>query len=397
MGIVGTLFALPSMVAFYGAWLVASLFRPFLLGTTLCLLMNIPAAHEKIRLFVTTFEFLAFCKDKKWKKPSMDPALAFQQSTKTTTDDDDATGNDDDDKDKDKDKSNDDGVEQKTIIFLRHGESTWNDTFNKGERSMAKFVMGFIPGLLKASFLEWYFFVTGQSSESWFFDSPLSKKGQEQAQNVQAYLRDTNPEYATPKEAKLLKILTGTSDEKSQLTSSNLRRAMSTIVIGLQDRLNKRIPKDDILVLTELQEVSFNPDALSISPAKSPLISSWMDSPDTKLIYEHQMDTSLNNGNKSIDSNGLERMQAYAQLVFESIDAPNVVATGHSYWFRAFFQTYLPHSFEHVCKKKKLCNGGIAGFTFQRKKVAKAAAGGNGDGYEYMIDPNSIVVLYGGF
>jgi hypothetical protein len=65
------------------------------------------------------------------------------------------------------------------------------------------------------------------------------------------------------------------------------------------------------------------------------------------------------------------------------------VATGHSYWFRAFFQTYLPHSFEHVSKKKKLINGGVAGFTLKRKKTA--------DGYKYMIEPQSIVTLYGGF
>jgi len=389
MGIFGSAMALPSTLLFYATWIVSSLLRPFMMGTILCLLTNIPAAHEKIRLFLQTFEFLVFSKDKKWKKATQDPASFFDAPSAAK--DGAATSDGDAKADGDADATNDeaDAVEKKTVIFLRHGESTWNDTFNKGERSMPKFVMGFIPGVFKAAFLEWYFFVSGKSSESWFFDSPLSEKGKTQARNVRKYLRDTNPDYSTPKEARLLKMLTGDSDEKVQLTTSNLRRAMSTIAIGLQDRLDKRIKGDQIIVLTELQEVSFNPDALSISPARKPLISSWMDSPRVKEIYADQMDVSKNDGNKPISSNGLERMQSFAKLIFEDIDAPNVVATGHSYWFRAFFQTYLPHTFDHVCKKNKLCNGGIAGFTILKKKTEQ--------GDQYMIDPSSIVVLYGGF
>lgn len=74
-------------------------------------------------------------------------------------------------------------------------------------------------------------------------------------------------------------------------------------------------------------------------------------------------------------------------------NANHVLCTGHSYWFRAFFQTYLPSKFEHVCKKKKLINGGMVGFTLYHTQVKE-------DDYvedKYMIDPNSIVVLYGGF
>ena len=54
-------------------------------------------------------------------------------------------------------------VERKTIYFIRHGESTWNDTFNKGQhRSALVFVLGFIPGLIKALAYELYLLLSGK-------------------------------------------------------------------------------------------------------------------------------------------------------------------------------------------------------------------------------------------
>lgn len=326
------------------------------------MLANPKAAQAKVKLIVTTFQFLFMCKDKKWTKPE-DPAKFF--------------------------KGDDADVDKKTIIFLRHGESTWNDTFNKGDRHLSKFLINFIPGLFKSFGTEWYFMVSGKCDESWFFDSPLSEKGISQAESVQKFLRDTKPEFSTPKEARLIRLMKGEGDGKCQLVSSNLRRAISTLAIAVQDRLDKRVKDDDILILSELQEASVNPDALSIHPAKSPLVTSWMDSERVKEIYATQCDTSKNKGNKALDSNGLKRLESFVSTVFEDIDAPSILATGHSYWFRAFFQTYLPHSFDHVSKKKKLINGGVAGFTLMRKKTDQ--------GYKYMIDSSSIVTLYGGF
>jgi bisphosphoglycerate-dependent phosphoglycerate mutase len=364
MGLVGFLISLPYMLLFYVSWIICSLFRPVLFATVVCLLTNPAAAKDKINLFITTFQYLFLCKDKKYKKPKEDPASFFKEG-------------------EDMDK-----IERKTLVFIRHGESTWNDTFNKGDRSMGKFLATFIPNLIKAAVTEWYFLASGKCTESWFFDSPLSAKGISQAEGVQKYLRDTNPEYSTPKEAKLIRILTGETEEKCQLMSSNLRRAISTICIGLKDRLNKKLKDDKIMILTQLQEVSTNPDALSIAPAKAPLVSSWMDSDHVKSIYA-ECDTSKNDGNKSLKSNGLQRMQEFSNIVFDEVQATNIVATGHSYWFRAYFQTYLPHTFDHVSKKKKLINGGVVGFDLLRKKTDK--------GDKYMIDPKSLVVLYGGF
>ena len=354
------------MLYFFACWLIASLSRPLFLATVVCLMMNPMAAKAKINLIVTTFKFLLFCKDKKFKRSPDDPASFFAD-----VDDDDPT------------------VERKTVMFLRHGESTWNDTFNKGDRKMGNFIINFIPNLLKAFGTEWYFLAAGKSSESWFFDSPLSEKGIGQAEAVRKFLRDTDPAFSTPKEANLLRLMKGESDEKCQLVSSNLRRAISTMAIALGDRLEKKAKDDKVLILSELQEVSFNPDALSIHPAKGPLFDTFMDSQEVKAIYAAQCDTSRNKGNKDINSKGNERMEDFCDLVFNDIKAKHVFATGHSFWFRAFYQTYLPYTFEHVSKKKKMINGAVVGFTLMKKKTDK--------GDKYMIDPKSLVVLYGGF
>ncbi|KAL3903178.1 MAG: hypothetical protein SGILL_010545 [Bacillariaceae sp.] len=266
---------------------------------------------------------------------------------------------------------------------------------------MSAFLMGFFPNLVRSFATEWYFLVNGQCYESWFFDSPLSAKGISQAEAVAKFLRDTDPKYSTPKEAHLLRLIKGettTSPEgkdggsRCTVISSNLRRAISTCSIALHDRLDKRIKDDKILILGELQEASVNPDALSISPAKSPLVTAFTDSDRVKDIYATQTDTTQNVGNKPLNSNGFIRMEAFCKLLFDGkhIPSDSVMCTGHSYWFRAFFQTYLPSDFKHVCKTKKLINGGVAGFTMWHKKTDKGED-------KYMIDPNSLVVLYGGF
>jgi len=64
-------------------------------------------------------------------------------------------------------------------------------------------------------------------------------------------------------------------------------------------------------------------------------------------------------------------------------------------FFRSFFRVYLPRGVEHIAKEKKLVNGGSVMVTLrevtimdgEKKKLTK----------EYMIDPTSIVVVYGGF
>lgn len=390
----------------YGVWIVTSITRPLLLATFFCVALKPRATKKKITLMINTVRFLLLSKDKKWEKLNENPASFF------SVDDDEIV------------------VARKTVIFLRHGESTWNETFNKGDRKMFSFLIGFVPGVLLSLATEWYFLILGQSNESWFFDSPLSSKGISQAEGVAKFLRDTDPKYATPKEAKLITLIkavketnttsstdtTTDADKRGStsissrcvLVSSNLRRAISTCAIANKSRLDSQILDDKIIILQELQEASINPDAQSISPPFGSLVTSFTDSDRVKDIYAAQTDTSLNKGNKELNSNGLKRMEAFCDLLFgvkssdenrekrsssALADANHVFCTGHSYWFRAFFQTYLPSDFHHVCKTKKLINGGMVGFTLCQTQVKINEHVED----KYMIDPNSLVILYGGF
>jgi hypothetical protein len=382
--IIGNSMAAPYVFLFFTVWIAAKLARPMTWLTVLCVLSNPIAAWRKLGLFLSALQYLALCNDKKWKAPAADPASFFPDTKK----DDVAiiSGK---------------KVESKTIIFVRHGESTWNDTFNKGDRSTVTFLLGFIPGLCYAVAVEYVFWLRGLASESWFYDSPLSDKGKRQAASVQTFLRQ-DPAYLTPKEAGLVKLLQGgdcepSRDEtsrkascSSQLVSSNLRRAIATMAIGFQDRFDQRYDRDIMLILPCLQEISRNPDALSITPPYGEVVPAWTDPYDIQAIYETQVDTSKHTGNKPVDSNGLKRLQEFCRIVFQDVAKDCVIAAGHSLWFRSFFRTFLPTSSNHVSKTKKLVNGGVVGFTLQRIELADSA-------YEYMIDPTSIVVLHGGF
>lgn len=366
MQIIGTLFALPYVVLFFVVWIAASLFRPILTLSLICLATNPSAAIRKFQLLILTVQYLLFCNDKKWKTPKHNVEALFQANASK--------------------------IERKTVIFVRHGESTWNDTFNKGDRSPFQFVLYFVPNLAKAVAAEWYFWVTGQADESWFFDSPLSDKGLRQATGIQTFLR-SNLDYVTPKEAELIRLLVGDDNKVSaQLVSSNLRRAISTMIVGFQDRLHRKLPGDDIMIVPELQEISRNPDALSITPAHGKVTPAWTDPKPLHFVYEeNRINTRLHTGNKALYGNGLQRLESFCHHVFEDIDKPAVIAAGHSLWFRSFFRTFLPQEFDHVSKKKKLINGGIVGFALERIAVD------DNKNYAYRIDPTSIVVLHGGF
>ena len=63
---------------------------------------------------------------------------------------------------------------------------------------------------------------------------------------------------------------------------------------------------------------------------------------------------------------------------------------GHSLWFKAFFQTYLPHDFEHDAKNKKVVNSGVIALTLLQ-------AMDDDKHLVFAIDPDSIVSIYGGF
>jgi hypothetical protein len=180
----------------------------------------------------------------------------------------------------------------------------------------------------------------------------------------------------------------------SKILCSNLRRAVTTIAAGFKDRLSRR-PQEKILIVPSLQEISRNPDTLSITPAHTPIQASWIDKTsnvaDFQSIFINQVDMSLHTGNKPLNTNGLKRMREFCQFVFSpSVKEKYVIVGGHSIWFRSFFRTFLPYGSDHVGKTKKIVNCGVVALSLIKVKRSSGE-------FSYMIDPNSVDVIYGGF
>ena len=103
------------------------------------LLFNLPTVLYKIKMSILGIIYFVACFDKSWKKPT-DPGSIFGPHLSQGL-----------------------PVERKTIYFVRHAESTWNETFNKGShRSAVIFLVFFIPNLIKALLYELYFFISGK-------------------------------------------------------------------------------------------------------------------------------------------------------------------------------------------------------------------------------------------
>jgi hypothetical protein len=179
----------------------------------------------------------------------------------------------------------------------------------------------------------------------------------------------------------------------SKIVSSNLRRAVSTLAIGLRQRLARR-PDEKILIVNHLQEISRNPDTLSITPPHTPIQASFiekaLDLCDFQSIYDTQVDMSLHNGNKPLNTTGMKRMLEFCDFIYsDHVREDHVIVGGHSIWFRYFFNMFLPFSVHHVSKNKKIVNGGVVTFDLMRADTKR--------GPKYMIDPKTIKVVYGGF
>ena len=480
----GAFIALWYEIGFLTAWIIYSIGYPIMLISLLLPLLLYPKATIFKYYFVyTSLQYMLFCRDKTKKNKTKstgssssstssssalngmtensDPSIYFPGYHNNTTGT--SMGGDD---------TPSVPVTKKTIIFIRHGESTWNYTFNKGnERSTLSFVLYFIPNLIRTIFYEYYYYMTGQCMESLLYDSPLSHNGIQQAMTVQHFIQSSNLQFVTPKEEKFIAILKGDTTNESKNDTvymvSNLRRAITTAGIAFYTQLTTitnrrslhhededgkdtapvRTEKKPLMIVSALQEISTNPDALCISPASSAsssssstMVGSASDpihirryiygtnstgsrssssgatpNSDTKPTRTSAngggvMDTTFHWGNKSLSSTGRQRIQEFCHLLFhdtttttncdDKTDSSNVssannyIVTGHSLWFLTFFQLLLPTSCNHIAKKKKLQNGSIIGFTLLHTTSTK-----NDKEVvdHYMIDPTSLVVVHGGF
>ncbi len=272
-------------------------------------------------------------------------------------------------------------VQKKRIYFVRHGESMWNEVFNRGrDLSMVWRFIAFV--IQEVNILT--------HPDSVFWDSPLSPVGIRQSVQLSGWLEHMRSRNAHAA------FLCGDTAVASVVCVSNLRRAVSTILTGLSGRLS-RAAKEKVHIVSSAQEITRNIDGYSLSDAGSVPGPSWVELEQPELDHvvntlykKERLDGTYNKGNKSLfSSNGKVRMEEFCNLVFNSDlckDTYSVILGGHSLWFREFFKMYLPGTCSHEGKSKKIVNCGIIAFEL-------ISCGDN----QFAIDPDSIETVYGGF
>lgn len=312
---------------------------------------------NKIQIYLDSILFMVLSKDNKGVgvKKNPDPDLIKDKETMT-----------------------------KTIIFIRHGESDWNDVFNKGINP------GMISRMFKAWMNEMKLFHTNNSV---FIDSPLNHDGILQAVELSKYVQSPDAATGQPEAVvQMLDILKGKSEKSSIVVSSSLRRAIATTTVGLWPRIQETNEK--IHILSSLQEISRNIDTYSISAPKTVAdlpfdrIHPYCN-PDTPFNPDAVYNTEENFGQKKRSFYGIKRFKAFNEWIFARKEDAIIVG-GHSLWFKYFFQTYLPHHFHHDAKNKKIANSGVVAFTLH------AYTADDGEKH-YRIEPTSLVSVYGGF
>lgn len=273
-------------------------------------------------------------------------------------------------------------LKTKTLIFIRHGESCWNEMFNRG------FGPGFLLRVLKGIVLELHKMTF---LDSIFIDSPLGERGEKEALDICGYLRSQAaleatrtlpPQSALAKSVELAKDLyKGSSVGGTRIVSSNLRRSMNTVTIALQDRLLAN--QEKVEILSSLQEISSNVDTVSLSGAGG--VQSNLGGHMSLVDAEKVFDARMNKGNKKPGQKGCERIRDFVKWVFQQKEA-TIVCSGHSLYFRWFFRMHLPHHLQHISKNKKIANGGVVAFEIAQDSKGSA-----------MILPGSITPVYLGF
>ena len=239
---------------------------------------------------------------------------------------------------------------------------------------------------------------------SLLLDSPLSPHGVKQAKELQTFCESSFTDSFKDDKVAMQQVLTlrgeiGTHEPgKTLLVASNLRRAMATASIGLQDRMQRL--NEQMQIWSCCQEVSRNIDTYALAgPNEVPDLSDVQTKGDgtppvSKIDLRTCYDPKGNDGNKKLASNGYLRMKDFCERVFSENEADNIIVGGHSLWFRFFFQTYLPTSTGialcEKAKKRKMQNCAAVAFNLERGTSSEV-------GPMYRIDPESMRCIFKDF
>ena len=265
---------------------------------------------------------------------------------------------------------------KKRIVFIRHGESVWNEMVNKG------FLPPGFPYRVLRGVVREIFLLT--SRDSVFYDSPLSAEGVTQAKDLASFLQDDSNGKGLA--GQYVRILRG-QEGSSVIVSSNLRRAAATIYIGLYARL-KRIG-EKVLLLSALQEMSRNVDTVAVSPPRKIARMPVLERRYGKDGYKSKFDCASQAGNKSAFRRAYKDFMAFNEWVF-SRNEDTIIVGGHSLWFKQYYKMFLPPRCDHEAKKYKMVNAGAIGFELERGQTEA------GD-VHFRIDPGTMTTIYGGY
>eukprot|EP00485_Elphidium_margaritaceum_P000951 CAMPEP_0202693924 /NCGR_PEP_ID=MMETSP1385-20130828/7921_1 /ASSEMBLY_ACC=CAM_ASM_000861 /TAXON_ID=933848 /ORGANISM="Elphidium margaritaceum" /LENGTH=348 /DNA_ID=CAMNT_0049349685 /DNA_START=153 /DNA_END=1200 /DNA_ORIENTATION=+ len=283
--------------------------------------------------------------------------------------------------------------QSKTLILIRHGESIWNEVFNRGINWKLPF------RLMYALCRETVLFVT---SDSVLYDSPLSTVGITQAKQIRQSIvsaYDTNNKGASTTtdnetqaslRAQYLDILRNAKAGNSLIVSSPLRRCIETVSLGLFDRMNDS--KERIVLHSALQEMTRNIDGVSLSYEyeRPPLSLSMRGLEDEFDVdweqwFDERIVADQKAGFKSPHRRGDDRMRSFVSWMFQQ-PQDTFIVSGHSLWNRFFFQAYLPRTLQHRGKVQKIANGGVIAVKLMEIKVQPGLT-------RYVIDADSIVPI----
>jgi hypothetical protein len=143
-----------------------------------------------------------------------------------------------------------------------------------------------------------------------------------------------------------------------------------------------------MLVLSCLQEVTFNVDGVSLAKPYTPPVLADVEVKALGLKHpsevDHYLDSSENHGDKPVRSQGLKRMLEFCKWCMNR-EEQTIITAGHSLYFRFFFQTFLPAFSKHEAKTSKMQNAAVVSFTLWE--------GPEG----YLIEEESMKVLHNDF
>ena len=192
----------------------------------------------------------------------------------------------------------------------------------------------------------------------------LFREGIEQALELRRFLESYPMQSCKDIVQESLEALRGENFTSSVIVSSTLRRSISTTVLSLWPRIEKSNEK--VHLLSSLQEISRNVDTRTLSRANSvadlPFKRILPYCQSTSRSVKEVFDTTENFGNKTRAFYGIKRLKSFAEWTSKRSET-TIIAGGHSLWFKAFFQTYLPHNSHHEAKNKKIVNSGKLYFT----------------------------------